>query len=305
MEQIVLNTNLRFIIAGLSVEQKGMLLTALLEGSAEKLAGEAFNLYQYIFSLQQEIEDKKQRMRDLNAKRREMAKQKSETGVQDDLFAVHNDDVATQCDAKTKRKVTKEKNYNKIKKIIFSEKKQEEKSLEPDETPFVPPLVDEVRAFVVEEGLLVEPETFVDFYDSRGWKVGRTAIKNWQATVRLWHRRAVAERGTLGEGVHKDEGAETVKGDSSLEGEEKREDGDYGAARNDCKRGDEQYWHELMGRVEAVKSISPPPEKPQKTVISHTGGEEKLPVNGLELSPFARFMRRIEDNDILPENKNE
>ncbi len=29
---------------------------------------------------------------------------------------------------------------------------------------------------------------FVDFYESKGWKVGKTAMKDWKAAVRNWHR---------------------------------------------------------------------------------------------------------------------
>ena len=63
---------------------------------------------------------------------------------------------------------------------------------------FQPPSVAEVQAFVTAENLQLDAGTFVDFYDSHGWCVGKTAIKNWKATARLWHRRAVAEAATRG-----------------------------------------------------------------------------------------------------------
>ena len=63
---------------------------------------------------------------------------------------------------------------------------------------FQPPSVAEVQAFVAAENLQLDAGTFVDFYDSHGWCVGKTAIKNWKATARLWHRRAVAEAATRG-----------------------------------------------------------------------------------------------------------
>ena len=63
---------------------------------------------------------------------------------------------------------------------------------------FHPPSVAEVQAFVTAENLQLDAGTFVDFYDSHGWCVGKTAIKNWKATARLWHRRAVAEAATRG-----------------------------------------------------------------------------------------------------------
>lgn len=54
---------------------------------------------------------------------------------------------------------------------------------------FFPPSVDEVRAYCEEKGLAVDAEVFVDFYASKGWRVGNEPMIDWQATVRNWHRR--------------------------------------------------------------------------------------------------------------------
>ena len=83
MEQIILNTNLRFVTAGLAAEQKGALLQALLEGNGETLVGEAFNIYQYIMTLQQEKADRKQRMRELSAKGVAARKRAADAGMAD------------------------------------------------------------------------------------------------------------------------------------------------------------------------------------------------------------------------------
>ena len=54
---------------------------------------------------------------------------------------------------------------------------------------FVPPTVDEVRAYCQERHNNVDPETFVDFYASKGWKVGNNSMKDWKACVRTWEKR--------------------------------------------------------------------------------------------------------------------
>ena len=90
-----------------------------------------------------------------------------------------------------KRKEAKENNILNNKNNLFSERKI---SL----PVFQRPSAAEVQAFVSAEGLKVDAATFVDFYDSHGWCVGRTAIKNWKATVRLWHRRACSEAAETG-----------------------------------------------------------------------------------------------------------
>lgn len=54
---------------------------------------------------------------------------------------------------------------------------------------FNPPNVEEVRAYCKERNNLVDAEQFVDFYASKGWKVGNTPMKDWKAAVRTWEKR--------------------------------------------------------------------------------------------------------------------
>ncbi len=51
---------------------------------------------------------------------------------------------------------------------------------------FVPPTVEEVRAYCQERKNTVDPEKFVDTYASNGWKVGKnkTPMKDWRAAIR-------------------------------------------------------------------------------------------------------------------------
>ena len=54
---------------------------------------------------------------------------------------------------------------------------------------FEPPTVEQVRAYCENRGNQVDPESFVDFYQSKGWLVGKTKMKDWQAAVRTWEKR--------------------------------------------------------------------------------------------------------------------
>ena len=53
---------------------------------------------------------------------------------------------------------------------------------------FVPPTVDEVRKYCLERNNNVDPDAFVDFYESKGWMVGKNKMKSWKAAVRTWER---------------------------------------------------------------------------------------------------------------------
>lgn len=54
---------------------------------------------------------------------------------------------------------------------------------------FKPPTVGEVEEYCRERGNNVNPANFVDFYESKGWKVGNSPMKDWRAAVRTWERR--------------------------------------------------------------------------------------------------------------------
>lgn len=54
---------------------------------------------------------------------------------------------------------------------------------------FTPPTIEEVKAYCQERGNNVDPERFVDFYASKGWKVGNSSMKDWKASVRTWEKR--------------------------------------------------------------------------------------------------------------------
>ena len=54
---------------------------------------------------------------------------------------------------------------------------------------FKAPTVDDVYLYMNERGYFnsnVECSKFVDFYESKGWLVGKTKMKDWKASVRQW-----------------------------------------------------------------------------------------------------------------------
>lgn len=323
MDQIIFHTNLKYIIAGLTREQKGLLLEMLLDcatgaagGAADMGAGAVTgaslsavdetvaNISRYIMLLQQDMAAKRQRMRDIGAKggaarRRNVngrgnAGSSGDDGAADDmpdLFAMAEnavvantaEDVAEKAVEKAavsgngtaaaggafsaagggsghqnnvqpllqhccgKRKEAKENNILNNKNNLFSERKI---SL----PVFQRPSAAEVQAFVSAEGLKVDAATFVDFYDSHGWCVGRTAIKNWKATVRLWHRRACSEAAETG--LAAGYAAGNPAGGYRAGGFTGGADTGYGAAKNGFRAAkdaaavdDEGYWSELEERV--------------------------------------------------------
>lgn len=54
---------------------------------------------------------------------------------------------------------------------------------------FSPPSVEEVKKYCTERENNINPESFVDFYTSNGWMVGKNKMKDWKASVRTWEKR--------------------------------------------------------------------------------------------------------------------
>ena len=79
--------------------------------------------------------------------------------------------------------VIKEKSFSKIEK----DKKKGEKG-------FSPPSLSEVKKFVEEKGYNVDAESFIAFYESKGWFIGKNKMKNWRMAVITWSKRAENEK---------------------------------------------------------------------------------------------------------------
>ena len=92
-------------------------------------------------------------------------------------------------DSKTYQNVANDSN---VMQTIAEKKRKETAWNEKDRNSvgrFAPPTVEEVREYCRERGNNVNPERFIDFYASKGWKVGNQPMKDWKACVRTWEQR--------------------------------------------------------------------------------------------------------------------
>lgn len=55
---------------------------------------------------------------------------------------------------------------------------------------FVPPTVEEIKAYCDERGVyLIDPEQFIDYYEARGWMLAKNRkMVDWKAAVRTWEK---------------------------------------------------------------------------------------------------------------------
>ena len=75
---------------------------------------------------------------------------------------------------------------------------QEIQQEKPKRKNFVKPTVEEIAAFCKEKNYGVNAQTFFNYYEANGWKVGRNAMKSWQAAVQNWNTREKANNKAAG-----------------------------------------------------------------------------------------------------------
>lgn len=53
---------------------------------------------------------------------------------------------------------------------------------------FKKPTLEEISAYCVERKNNVNPEKFLNYYESNGWRVGKNPMKDWKACIRTWEQ---------------------------------------------------------------------------------------------------------------------
>ena len=79
--------------------------------------------------------------------------------------------------------------------VLKFKKTKEKKTLE--KSKFEPPLMNEVLSYFKELNHPEEADKFFDYFESNGWKVGRTPMKSWKAACRTWARRNFSKPSSL------------------------------------------------------------------------------------------------------------
>ena len=60
---------------------------------------------------------------------------------------------------------------------------------------FTPPTLEEVTKYCQERKNNVNPQKFIDFYESKGWMIGKNKMKDWKASVRTWENKDTKANG--------------------------------------------------------------------------------------------------------------
>lgn len=73
--------------------------------------------------------------------------------------------------------------------------KQEYKEVKKEKKEYsIPPSLEEVTSYCKERGNFISPQAFLDYYEARGWLIGKVKMKNWQAAIRTWEKNERASK---------------------------------------------------------------------------------------------------------------
>lgn len=80
----------------------------------------------------------------------------------------------------TKDELKANSSFSSSSSISIPKKERKEKKI------FIKPTLQEVSAYCVERGRGVDPEKWMNHYESNGWMVGKNKMQDWKAAVRTW-----------------------------------------------------------------------------------------------------------------------
>ena len=54
---------------------------------------------------------------------------------------------------------------------------------------FTPPTLESIKSYCDHRNNNIDPQQFYDFYESKGWMIGKNKMKDWKACIRTWERK--------------------------------------------------------------------------------------------------------------------
>lgn len=165
--------------------ERGRLFTACLiyskTGEAQKLGGnERFVFPAFRSQIDRDNANYEERCRTQSANARKRWDAMASGGMPGDA-----NDANTKTKEKEKEK-TKEKGKERVKEKVASG--------DAPSARFIPPTVEDVAFYCQQRQNGIDPQSFVDFYASKGWMVGKTKMSDWKASVRTWEQRRKQEQ---------------------------------------------------------------------------------------------------------------
>lgn len=184
-DSFVLYTKYLDNIQALSMEQRGMLFTSLMLYASGQEPEEMDPVTAMAFSFIKSQMDKDiEKYNETCAKRSEAGKLGGRPKKQEEAKKANGFYENQKKQGKAK-KADNEYEYDNDNDLLKENTKRK---------VFSTPTVDDVRAYCLERNNKVDPQSFVDFYESKGWMIGKNKMKDWKAAVRTWEKNETKTR---------------------------------------------------------------------------------------------------------------
>ena len=181
-DSFILYTSYQEQMALLTMEQRGVLLTAIMAYSSDADLPDMDGITAMAFSfIRSDLDRDREKYEKTCEARREAGKLggRPKANGSDEKAKKANGFFEKQTEAKKPdneyeydyEDVLKENTHNGVQKKNFQ-----------------PPTVEMVENYATSKGYHIDAQRFCDFYASKGWMVGKNKMKDWQAAVRNWSR---------------------------------------------------------------------------------------------------------------------
>lgn len=98
----------------------------------------------------------------------------------------------------------------------IKERKGKERKYKEVKKQFTPPTLNELTTYCKTNSISINHSRFVDFYESKGWMVGKNKMKDWKAAVRNWSRSEPTSQSQVRKDPQPNKDCGTCKGSGKL-----------------------------------------------------------------------------------------
>ena len=145
--------------------------------------------------------DGMERVKELTRKRVQRHREKQKTLLLEDTQACNvtcnatvTDSNAIDIDKELDIDIDKDINH-----VVIGQQPQQHDEKPKKNKKFVKPTVAEIKEYCIERKNSINAEHFFDYYESKGWQVGKNPMKDWKAAVRNWERQEFNKGGVKNE----------------------------------------------------------------------------------------------------------
>lgn len=187
----------------LTMEQRGILLTAVMAYASGEEPPELDDITRMCFSFIQQQLDRDFQKYDETLERRRKAGSlggQAKTSNAKQSQAMLSDAKQSQANQADNVNVNVNDNVNVNGSDNGSENENEnviqKRESKERKARFSPPTLTEVQEYVEEMGYQMDADRFMSYYESNGWMVGRNKMKDWRAAVRNWAKNDYSKQQT-------------------------------------------------------------------------------------------------------------